>query len=204
MTKPFAIIIDLESTGTDVKVDALLEIGAIAVDEELNNLSEFSQVVHTTRTQLLQGTWPDFWKMHGLNGLITEASDPYSNLPSLASVDESFVQWLLAFGFVGQDVVLAGNSIGQFDIPMIRAQMPLTASMLHHRAIDISAQARELVRVVEFVRTERNLPHRALADCKGELEEWRDQGVFLRDMRDAASGKLVPGKKAWGFGIQKY
>ncbi len=202
-TKPFAVLVDLESTGTNVQVDALLEIGAIAVDEELNNLGELDLLIHVQQPQLLAGTWEGFWKMHSLNGLITDATsgEGYNK----QSADFEFANWLRSFGFTGKDVVLAGNSIGQFDIPMIHAQLPLTAAMLHYRAIDISAQARELVRVVKFPRREREMPHRGLADCRLELEEWRDQGVFLRDLQDAAAKKYsAESKPDWGHALERY
>lgn len=203
MGKPFAVLIDLESTGTDVDLDALLEIGAIAVDEELNILKEFSAVIRVTQEQLLRGTWDGFWKMHGLNGLLTEALSTDGSYDK-SFIDRGFAQWLMSMGYEGKDVVLAGNSIGQFDIPMIHAQLPITSSMLHYRAIDISAQARELARVVGFVRSDREMPHRGHEDCRLELEEWRDQGVFLRDLRDTARPAIVPPAPSWGHALESY
>jgi oligoribonuclease (3'-5' exoribonuclease) len=198
-TKPFAVLIDLESTGTNTQVDALLELAAIAVDESLEEIASISYTIATTKEALAKGTWSGFWQMHGINGLINDALHDNDRVP-LDAVDASFARWLKVLGYDGKDVVLAGNSIGQFDIPMIHAQMPVTAGMLHYRAVDISAQARELKRIVGFERKDREMPHRAYGDCVIELEEWRGMDLFLRNLQEDAARA----RNHWGHALQSY
>lgn len=175
--KPWAVFVDLESTGTNVRRDLLLEVGCCAVDELLNIVSEFHRVVRVEDAkELANATWPGFWKMHGDNGLLAECMAGEAMLKD--TVDQSLSIWLRGLGFSPEDkFMMAGNSIGQFDHPMMHAQLPLAARFLSHRTVDVSATARILKALSNFPRVERELPHRALADCRLEVEE-------LRDIRD--------------------
>jgi oligoribonuclease (3'-5' exoribonuclease) len=185
------LVLDIETEGLNPKTDCILEVGAIAITDQLDNVAEFSEIaVGRPRGQL-----SEFIKnMHGKNGLLDECDVAVLNhrkggmLPTEATLDAGLAVWILQQGYQSGQVVLAGNSV-HFDHAFIKARMPLTAALLHYRVKDIGATQRELVDMAVdagyptyFDMLQPEMPHRGLADAKLELEEWRNQRKKMRQL----------------------
>lgn len=174
--KPYCVFIDIESTGTDFSKDLILEVGAVAVNDRLEMLASISNAIKWEPGQLSRATWPGMWDMHSKSGLLADVFAKSTD--RLPKVDYDLARWLQDLGHKPRSVVVAGNSVGQFDIPMIKANMPHTADMLSHHAYDISGFAR-FAEFSGFVRPKVDMPHRALADCMIEIDEARALRRFL-------------------------
>lgn len=163
MTKPAYVILDFETTGLDCNVDAILEVGAIAIDANLNVIDSFHRMIEPAHLIM-----NDFVRdMHTKNDLLLDLDD--FSLKPLSSVDVGICDWLRCFGHVGADVVLAGNSIA-FDVGFIHAQMPSLARMLHYRSLDVSSMARFFSDCGVSLPDLGPVAHRAMLDCSKELE----------------------------------
>lgn len=166
--QPTYIFLDLESTGTNFELDSILETGVVVVDSAWNNIGAFQALHKTTPEQWARGTWDGAVEMHTKNGLI---ADLVHAQEVTHFVDIRLHNWLLENFEIGRySQVMAGRSIGQFDYPMIKRQMPLTASLFSHRTMDTSCVERFLAPcgIINPLKTEPK--HRGLQDCFDELE----------------------------------
>ncbi len=179
--RPAYVVFDIETTGLDETQDQILEIGAIAVDEDLFVLSRAElRVALTNAGRARIEANPVVKKMHTDNGLL----DDLKSLTAMwdeGDADAAFAGWLACLGYhPNKDdkdsyVQFAGNSI-EFDRRFVAARMPLTAAMMSHRYLEISGMRRFLERPVCGalpVALKADLPHRALADAQLELQELR-------------------------------
>src|SRR6185312_13119416 len=138
------ILLDLETTGLDPKVDRIVEVGAIALDRQLNEVARFHQVLWTP-TAAVETADPVVRKMHTDNGLWAEARD--WGLPGDMHTDQLLRAW---FDEVqpGGMITLMGNSI-HFDQAFLKAHFPEASARLHYRLMDIGGLGRWL-RVAGF------------------------------------------------------
>lgn len=184
------LVLDIETEGLNPRTDHILEVGAIAITDQLDNVGEFSEVcIGRPRWQL-----SDFIKnMHGKNGLLDEISGRIiaGDAQSEAMLDAGLTLWILQQGYVSGQVVLAGNSV-HFDHGFIKERMPITGALLHYRVKDIAATQRELADMAIdagfpgfFDMEQPEMPHRGLADARLELQEWRNQRAKMRQLFSA-------------------
>lgn len=175
---PAFVFLDLESTGTDFEQDSILETGVLVVNSDWQNLGSFHALHETSREQWAQCTWAGALDMHTKNGLIADLA--YAQ-ETTHFVDIRLHNWLVTnFGAQRHSLIMAGRSIGQFDLPMIKKQMPLTASLFSHRVMDTSVVERFLALsgIINPAKTEPR--HRGLSDCLDELEAARWFSLRLR------------------------
>ncbi|HEY7821960.1 MAG TPA: exonuclease domain-containing protein [Acidimicrobiia bacterium] len=169
--------IDLETTGTDVTVDQIIEVGLVVTDEELRVLYEDSWVVNDIQ-------WPPTLssvvvKMHVANDLLGEVVFASGrDRVGIGAVDLAVATTLNDWTKNGK-IVLAGSGVGHFDRKFIDAHMPETAKRLTYWCLDIGVVRRFAMRVLgEKPQDHPPKTHRALDDAQLHVEEaryWREQ-----------------------------
>lgn len=182
------LVLDIETEGLNPKEHSILEVGAIAISENLTPISHFSEVAvgWTPRAELSAF----IQNMHGKNGLLDEIEGRLiaGHAQNEFNLDQRLAAWMRALGYTDGLVILAGNSV-HFDHGFIKARMPETAKLLHYRVKDIGAVQRELDECAEghgiagyFQVSQPEMPHRGLADAYLELEEWQNQRRALSEL----------------------
>jgi oligoribonuclease (3'-5' exoribonuclease) len=201
------LILDLETMGLE-HTDPILEIAAILVDpERLDPIGRpfhslvappgfddearqdsSSQAVFIDYAMATQCN-PQAAKMHHVSGLWQELM--FKEIVQIWRVDSEIRKWLTGTSGTWMSknsrILLAGSGVAQFDLHVIRRQMPLLASLLHYRTVDVSPVREFLTRVclyesVESGELQLPITHRALADCQrslAELRAWRARLVPL-------------------------
>ena len=163
---PYAVVLDLETTGLDLETCTILEVGAIAVDKDWNELDRFHSLVYYAGPQP-RGVQ----EMHTKNGLWDECA-----VLSYVTVDVAAARlalWLKSLGYgPGKDqpkAILAGTGI-DFDLGFLRHHMPAVCQVLHYRKIDL----RSLFLFAENAdlgfkpAPSSECVHRAMPDCESE------------------------------------
>lgn len=175
--------IDLETTGLDYDRDRIIEFAMILTDMDLVPLQE--GLIYNTVVIPPEGVAATIARieddvyvnaMHSANGLKNELvrglGDSYRN------VEKDVCTLLGTFTNPGQ-VHIAGGGVAQFDIHMLRKQMPSIAYWFPYKTIDVSC-ARRFIEDVGHVNLfeEAEKPHRALPDIEHAL--W--QAKSMREM----------------------
>ncbi|MFM8793418.1 MAG: oligoribonuclease [Acidimicrobiales bacterium] len=179
---------DLEMTGLDPSVHAIVEIATVVTDDDLNVVAEGPDlVVHQSDDVLAQ--MDDFvTNMHTVSGLL-----PLIKASTIGNDDAM----RLTLEFIRQhvpeprSVPLAGNSIGT-DRRFLAKYMTDIENHLHYRCVDVSS-VKELVKRwypgMEHSRAQKAVTHRAMDDVRESIEE-------LRWYREHAFRTVDAGKKA--------
>jgi oligoribonuclease len=155
-------------TGLTLEKDALVEIGVLVTDSELNVLgSGVDVVIKASAEQMAQ--MGDFVRnMHQESGLLDEIADGLS----LEAAQEQVLEYLRQHCEPGKSP-LAGNTVGM-DRNFIARDMPELDQFIHYRTIDVSS-IKELARrwypKAYFTAPEKTGNHRALADIQDSIAE---------------------------------
>jgi oligoribonuclease len=162
------IWIDCEMTGLSVERDALVEIGVLVTDGELNILGDGVDVVIKTDENHLAQMNEFVRNMHTQSGLLQEI--PHGR--SLAEAEEDVLSYLSQHCESGKSP-LAGNTIGM-DRNFIARDMPKLDAFVHYRTIDVSS-IKELAKRW-YPKAYESAPaktgnHRALADIRDSIAE---------------------------------
>ncbi|MDE0179109.1 MAG: oligoribonuclease [Gammaproteobacteria bacterium] len=166
--------IDMEMTGLDPAVDAILEIASLVTDNDLNIIAEGPVLAVHQNEEILARM--DDWNVehHTESGLVERVRR------SPVSVTEAEA---LTLGFVQRhaekhSAPLCGNTVWQ-DRRFLKRYMPSLEGWLHYRIVDVST-VKELARrwKPELVdRFRKRNTHRALDDIResvAELKHYRD------------------------------
>lgn len=166
MTKKATLLwIDLEMTGLSPEKDRILEVGAIATDWDLEEITSYESSVRCSKVLMKRRMVGDFWRKNSkVKDVLMEQS---AKGKSSKEVEDELIE------FVGKNfsktVYLAGNSIHQ-DRKFIERYWPRLNEMLHYRMLDVSAWKVyfEGAKGKKFTKPE---GHRAVDDIKGSIEE---------------------------------
>jgi len=175
--QPRFVWCDLEMTGLHPQSCAVIEIGLILTDKDLNPLAEFERVIWQPES-ILDTMEPFVRQMHTRNGLLERVR---ASEHSLRAVEKE-VMALLTEHFAMGEGILAGNSI-HTDRAFIAHHMPGVERLLHYRMVDVSS-LKELMRAwypQAAGRSKTDSLHTALSDLQasiGELAFYRH--TFLR------------------------
>lgn len=168
--------IDLETTGLDASVHAILEFSMLLVTPDLELIGDFgSRVLHATDEQL--GDMDDYvTDMHSRTGLLDEVR---ASTLSVDDVDAEAADWLTAQGLIEpRGGIILGSSC-RMDLEFIERQMPKLASKLTYRMIDVSGMTEALQMweptlvpelPYELAARENWVSHRAASDIRWSLE----------------------------------
>lgn len=192
---------DLETTGTDSKLDPILEVAWIITRREspFSELSHGSLVVNPDlnvgppfdgfMTEGWDSRLGDFVRnMHTENGLLDDIAAGRG--VSIDDAQEAIISQLSVHGRE-KDFLLAGSGVSHFDHRMIDAQMPRVAKWLQYPNHDVGNIRRALEMVdggEEFaaqayganIAATGGTQHRALDDIRDHLNEWRVYAAFLK------------------------
>ena len=124
--------IDLEMTGLDPKRDAILQLGLIITDENLDVLESYSADVWQPESAFDEMV-PFVRQMHDKNGLLDRCR---SSKLDLAKVEQEVMERVT--GWCPYRPILCGNTIHS-DRKFIDAYMPTLAGYLHYRMLDVSS-----------------------------------------------------------------
>lgn len=156
-----------------------LEVGAVITDAEFTAVSEYTLLIETPQ-QVLDDLDDFATRMHTDNGLL----DDMEKLPTepIEFVDKDLSAFVAAHfppkdqrrtiaeksGYDYRGAVVAGSSVGSFDLRVLSEHFPATRALCSHRTYDISAVNEFAVRLgVDTVNTAATAgasTHRALAD----------------------------------------
>lgn len=176
--------LDLETTGTDERLDPIIEVGVILTTDKLDEVARFSEVVAPPDVEAaVLRMVPVVVAMHKANGLIEELRAG-SGRP-VAVVERALISFLRTHT-TGQQLPLAGSGVAHFDGRFIRAQMPMLAEHLYHFALDVGS-FRRIARLagVKAPEPDHVKTHRALDDIAQHLDEGRWYLQFLRNAKGA-------------------
>lgn len=184
---------DLETTGTDEKLDPILEVAWIITERfaPWAELSHGSLVVDPNCVGLVD--WRDRMNdyvlgMHTDNGLLADIEA--GPMFSIHDAQDAIISQLSLHGSK-KDFLLAGSGVSHFDHRMIAAQMPRVEKWLQYPNHDVGNIRRALEMLKggpQFadavygsnIATTGGVQHRAMDDIRDHLNEWRVYAEFLQ------------------------
>lgn len=177
----------LHDKGYEVHV---LEVAAVVTDSDLNELAVFDPMILRAPDEAYSSMDDFVTKMHTDNGLL-EASKGSAVIAHGADAELSaFVgEWFPAKDKADKDAdyqykgaVVAGSSVGSFDLRVLSERFPLTRARCSHRTYDISAVNEFTARLgIDSINTAESADksdHRALSDIRYSIAKAR----ALRDV----------------------
>lgn len=170
-TRSNLIWIDLEMTGLNPEVDAILEIATIVTDSELTILEEGPTFVIHQPESVLDIMDPWVRDLHAKTGLTDEVRASTIPLYEAEHDTLSFIQQHCP----PKKGILCGNSVWQ-DAAFMRRTMPRIINYLHYRIIDVSSVKEILARWYPgnpHLNFKKSDGHRALVDIFASIEELR-------------------------------
>jgi len=163
--------IDCEMTGLDLTIDALIEVGVLITDSNLNQLGDGIDVVIAPPKEALDQMSEFVTKMHSSSGLLKALSSGMT----MAEAEDEILTYVRQYVPEPDKSPLAGNSVGM-DRAFLTRDMPNLIGHLHYRNIDVSS-IKELARrwypKTFFAAPEKHGNHRALGDIQDSITELR-------------------------------
>ncbi len=170
------LILDLETTGL-ADTDEILEIAAMVVDKDLNEIDRFETLV--TPGPAIDRMNAFVTKMHTESGLIKDLSS--KKTVDIETAEQGLVKFLQKNNLKPGAIVLTGHSPAALDKRMIQIYMPTLNWLLSHHLCDISGMFRFFRDFADMKSDEQTVAHRAMADVEmtlAEAKRIRDIGVL--------------------------
>ena len=158
--------LDLETTGSHLEGNTILEVGAAITDMSLNVLDGRNYVINP-------GTFvfelkPIVLEMHSKNGLLDEI---YKSEWTMGEVDNELSQWIRKYNG-SNHMLFAGSGIMHFDRKFIQRFLPLLDARLTYYAIDVGVIRRTfelLLGIPDWPEDRKD--HRAFGDVLFHIDE---------------------------------
>jgi len=177
--------IDCEMTGLDLNADALIEVGILVTNHELEILGEGLEVVISPPKGALNQMSDFVRQMHSESGLLSVLSDGIE----LSQAEELILTYLQDQGVPPGKSPLGGNSTWM-DRYFISRDLPRVNQFLHYRTIDVSS-VKELAKrwypSKYFQAPEKSGNHRALNDALDSIKElaYYRREIFINVQEDS-------------------
>lgn len=165
--------LDLETTGSDVEKDSIIEVGCILTTTGLTSIAEHSWVLTPDAEGLGRMMLnPVVRAMHEGNGLLADVLDT-ENVRKPHHVAAGLLAWMQENGAKQGRTVLAGSGVGHFDRKFIDRYMPQVSKFLRYWCIDIGVvrRAHEMWVGTTISTANDGKTHRALDDIRCHLAE---------------------------------
>lgn len=168
------LFLDLETTGLTPHNHCILELGALAIDDN-------QRVIHTYETLVAPvphaKCHPVVQMMHTDNGLW----DAIATYPTktIDQVDNDMRKNLELWAPQDEPIHLAGDSI-HFDRKFIAHHMPLLDERLHHRMVDVSSFGIVFERLNLPLPEKKETAHRAYADALDSLRKYKHYMRYMK------------------------
>lgn len=200
--KPVSVVVfDLESTGPDYRLDDIIEVAAVGVDDDFNELFRFESLVQPSIGR--GGGWnrmmnhPVVLKMHQDSGLFDELSarmgEDYFDLPTVYEVSRQLAEVItLHTGDVKP--LLGGSGVSHFDSRFIETYMPEVQSTLRDSlTLDVGVMRRAYRMATGHNLSDVNTrkTHRAMDDVECHITELRDFHALFKQDYEATSVSLL-------------
>lgn len=143
MSKPekfHMLWIDLETTGSELDGNDIIEIGALITDYDLNILASYNSVIQPAVPVNWDKISPVVVKMHTDNGLRAELEAWKGT--SISNAEREILSLLGILGINKHEIALAGSGVGHFDRKFIARDMPTLNSYLKYYVIDVGVMRR--------------------------------------------------------------
>lgn len=169
------VIIDLETTGLNSKDGLVLEVGAIALDQNTMVSARYEKVVYWSQYLLDAYIEEGARAIHDKSGLYQKViAAPHTD--HIEAIDKQLAAFIQQNKHSPDEKILLVNNNAHFDREWIKAHMPITDALLHYRMIDVSS-LNEVVKIIDSkVATEiskkKKYTHTAIADCEETLTEY--------------------------------
>lgn len=167
--------LDLETTGTDERLDGIIEAAVIITNPALEELDADEYVVKPTDEQMQRLRDNEYvFNMHSENGLLRAVQDGYGADP--AFTDDQIVRLLEVHAIQPHRVLIAGSGVAHFDRRFVHHHLPRLDRFLAYPAIDVGVlrRAAEMwLLPLDGYPEAANKEHRAMADIRLHLAEAR-------------------------------
>ena len=182
-------------TGLDVANDALIEVGVLVTDADLNILGSGVEFVIKPGDESPAGAvenMNDFVRsMHESSGLL----DDLENGVSMDYAQEQVLRYVKKYVPVAGKAQLGGNSVGM-DKRFLERYMPQVMDHLHYRVIDVSTIKELASRWYPAARHSAPVKtghHRALGDIKDSIDELKyyRRAIFVEQGPDAVAAAKI-------------
>lgn len=185
--EPPLAFLDLETTGADERTGEILEVAVVVTDPAAPfvELGEFTRIIRLYRQDWRSLMDDTVTAMHAANGLAIAVDACHCPL----RVAETQL-----FAFLDQfepPLRLAGSGVAHFDRRWLKAHMPRVEAMFDYPSMDVGpvrrlirdyAQRKDLVPELDGSK-----PHRALADARLHLTEFRHYAALIAALPEAAA-----------------
>ncbi len=180
------LFLDLETTGSEVEHDEIVEIGATLISvPDLTEISSYTAVVNPSDQAWERMLDNDVvFNMHYGNGLLLDITD--GTRAPVDYYDRKMTEWLNDNAHGSEHVPFGGSGVLHFDRPFINKFMPRLAKRITYWAYDVGPVRRtyELFGGKGWP-SPSDKTHRALADARFHAEEFRFARYVLEmSMRD--------------------
>lgn len=170
---------DLETTGSDLDGNQILEIGAVITDMQLRPIQAREYVLPMTMKVEMK---PVVVQMHTKNGLFEDARE---SKWTLAEVDEELEEWIRSFNG-SNHMAFAGSGVGHFDRQFYARDLPLTTARLTYWPLDVGVVRRffTMLAGTDWLNDDNvsdPKSHRALADVYYHISEARYAVDIIRN-----------------------
>lgn len=181
---------DLETPGL-AHTAPIMEVAIVVTDFNLNKIAGYHEVVKLTKAHADALRDPQnkiALEMHAANGLI---QDGKKSTKTLADIERECIDLLKQeTTFEPGEFILAGSGVAQFDIHLLRAQMPALEKWLTYYQLDVGIMRRTLKILGggrDFVNPVLHSfgdskKHRAMADVLAHIEEAEGYREWLRSL----------------------
>lgn len=181
------VFLDTETTGLDPAECAVLEIGIVLTDENLNEIDSRHWI---TKTKESAQSFSDLYSTDDFEGSFVRNMHIKSGLKDQFETARTFdrlmyvseiVNWL--YGRDADKMPMCGSSIN-FDRGFLQKHYPEVNDIFHYRNVDVSTLKEfvkttrpsayaEVEKRVEKATGRKEAAHRTIADCRNSLEQLR-------------------------------